>query len=102
MSTFPKSLVLRQNHDTSYFSGRRPDNLKPEGQIEVYRQEWATHGERMDIVKHKDNLRLEGKFERKAEEKWYPADKPFVVKRKDSLKMEGDMEKRIIPEWAPG
>ena len=74
-----------------------------EGQIEIFRQQWATHGERMEIVRHKDNLKLEGKFEDRFTEKWHPADRPTVIRRKDNLKPGvGNFEKKPVYQWAPG
>ena len=51
-----------------------------EGQIETTTREWATKGERVDVVRHEDNLRSEGTFATKQTEKWAPGERdPYCL-----------------------
>ena len=52
-----------------------------EGAIDTTRQEWATKGERVDIVKHKDNLKTEGEFQSRHVEKWHAGERAEVIKK---------------------
>ena len=63
-----------------------------EGAIDTTRQEWATKGERVDIVKHKDNLKTEGEFQSRQVEEWHAGERAAVVKHDDNLRMEGQID----------
>ena len=56
-----------------------------EGQIDTTRQEWATKGERANVVRHDDNLRMEGEFSKRVEEAWHAGERAAVVKHGDNL-----------------
>ena len=60
-----------------------------DGQIDSYRKEYATNGERAQAVKYEDNLRPEGQFQSRISEEWAPGERAPVVKRPDNLKPEG-------------
>ena len=66
------------------------------------KKEWATKGERSEVVRHDDNLKMEGKFESRHAEKWAAGERAEVVRREDNLHMEGKFEGRHSEKWAPG
>ena len=59
-----------------------------EGTIDTAKKEWATKGDRADIVKRSDNLAMTGSFEGKEKQAWAPGERATVVKRPDNLQPE--------------
>jgi hypothetical protein len=51
-----------------------------EGSIEISKKEWATKGEKSQVVRHADNLKQEGEFSGRQQQPWSPAEKLSVVK----------------------
>jgi len=61
--------------------------------METTKTEWATKGERAEIVRHADNLQMIGQFEGKQQEMYIPGEKATAVKRPDNIKpSEGTFE----------
>ena len=53
-------------------------------------------------MKHTDNLQPQGNFSVRKQEEWAPGERAPVIKREDNLKPEGHFHSKPETKWAPG